>query len=346
MAAASPERAELISSASPVTPPSSCVLADTNGSRRHTSSDGTACHMRRIHISRVKTRRVKSRRSGVTPDRCWPLIQRDDELRVRTRARLPAALDALPARAPGALAGRERRLGVAASFGLVPPGRRRARDRRARARATPPAPPTELGHARGYDGVGIGETLDDLGCLYRTLGAAEPPLAVVRALCEGWADAQAGAVVFGAALDPESGLPSRQYLALRLAEAYRDATLPTQRARTVADLGTISSSSTSPTGDVDPFTRAARSAAVGAAMTQTYGDGHPMATLGGGVFAVLARADEDPHPPIEALHAEIDRRCELLKVRASTRQPVRVWIEPLPSTHEQAVRMLDRVAGA
>ena len=26
------------------------------------------------------------------------------------------------------------------------------------------------------------------------------------------------------------------------------------------------------------------------------------------------------------------------------RQPVRVWIEPLPTTHEQALRMLDRVA--
>lgn len=203
---------------------------------------------------------------------------------------------------------------------------------------------TELGHARGYDGVGIGETLDDLACLYRTLGADEPPMAVVRALCEGWADAQAGAVVVGAALDPESGLPSRQYLALRLAETYRDATLPTQRARTVAELGHHLVLIDVATGDVDPFTRAARSAAVGAAMTVTYGDGHPMATLGGGVFAVLARADEDPHPPLDALHAEIARRCELLKVHASTRQPVRVWIEPLPATHEQALRMLDRAA--
>ena len=33
----------------------------------------------------------------------------------------------------------------------------------------------ELGRARGYDGVGIGETIDDLGALYRALGATEPP---------------------------------------------------------------------------------------------------------------------------------------------------------------------------
>lgn len=208
----------------------------------------------------------------------------------------------------------------------------------------PAAAAEELGRARGYDGVGIGETVDDLACLYRTLGAADPPTAVLRALCEGWADAQAGTIAFGTALDPESGLPSRQYLAIRLAETYRDAALPTQRSRAAADLGHHLVLIDVAAGDVDPFTRAARSAAVGAAMTTTYGEGHPMATLGGGVFAVLARADEDPHPPLEALHLEIARRCELLELRASTRQPVRVWIEPLPATHEQALQTLDRVS--
>src|SRR6478735_5498399 len=80
------------------------------------------------------------------------------------------------------------------------------------------------------------------------------------------------------ALDPESGLPSRQYLAIRLAETYRDAALPTQRARTVADLRHHLVLVDVAVGTVDPFTRAARSAAVGAALTTTYGEGHPMAT--------------------------------------------------------------------
>lgn len=202
----------------------------------------------------------------------------------------------------------------------------------------------ELGRARGHDGVGIGETVDDLACLYGALGAAQPPTAVLRALCEGWADAQAGTIAFGTALDPESGLPSRQYLAIRLAETYRDALLPTQRTGSPADLGHHLVLIDVAAGDVDPFTRAARSAAVGAAMTTTYGEGHPMATLGGGVFAVLARADEDPGPPLGALQLEIDRRCELLQVRPSTRQPVRVWVEPLPATHELALQTLERVS--
>jgi hypothetical protein len=202
----------------------------------------------------------------------------------------------------------------------------------------------ELGRARGYDGVGVAETIDDLACLYRTLGASEPPLAVLKALCEGWADAEAGAIAFGTALDPESGLPSRQYLAIRLAETYHDAALPTQRTRSGSRPGHHLVLIDVAAGDVDPFTRAARSAAVGAAMTSTYGEGHPMATLGGGVFAVLAQADADPHPPLDALHLEIARRCEVLEVHTSTRQPVRVWIEPLPATHEQALRTLDRVS--
>ena len=201
----------------------------------------------------------------------------------------------------------------------------------------------ELGRARGYDGVGIGETIDDLACLYRALGAAEPPLSVVRALCDGWADAQAGALAFGTALDPESGLPTRQYLGIRLAETYRDAEIPTQRARTLGHHLILVDVAA---GDIDPFTRAARSAAVGAAMTSTYGEGHPMATLGGGMFAVLTRADQDSRGPLAVLHAEIDRRCELLGVRAATRQPVRVWVETLPATHEQALRMLERASRA
>jgi len=202
----------------------------------------------------------------------------------------------------------------------------------------------ELGRARGYDGVGIGETIDDLGALYRALGADEPPAAVIRALCEGWADAQAGALAFGTTLDPESGLPTRQYLAIRLAETYRDASIPTQRTRAAADIGHHLVLVDVAAGDIDPFTRAARSAAVGAAMTTTFGEGHPMATLGGGVFAVLARTDDQARTPLDALHAEIDRRCELLDIRARTRMPVRVWIEPLPDTHEQALRTLERVA--
>jgi len=197
----------------------------------------------------------------------------------------------------------------------------------------------QLGRARGHDGVGVGETIDDLACLYRTTGRDEPPRAVLRALCEGWADAQAGAVAFGTSLDPESGLPTRQYLAVRLAEAYHDAQLQQDddldHHLVLVDVAN---------GYVDAFARAARSAAVGAAMTSTFGHGHPMATLGGGVFAVLSRPQDDLDTHLDDLHAEIGRRVATLEVGHATRRPVRVWVELLPSTHEQAVETLARIA--
>jgi hypothetical protein len=46
-----------------------------------------------------------------------------------------------------------------------------------------------LGEVRGRGSVGIAESIDDLACLFRSIGVLQPPLAVVRALCQGWADA-------------------------------------------------------------------------------------------------------------------------------------------------------------
>lgn len=198
----------------------------------------------------------------------------------------------------------------------------------------------ELGRARGHDGVGIAETIDDLACLYRSRGDEQPPLLAVRALCDGWADAQAAAVAVGSSLDPESGLPTRQYLAVRLAETYQDGTGGGVDADESHHLVLVDVAA----GAVDPFTRAARSAAVGAAMAATFGQGHPMATLGGGVFAVLSRRRDPLDVRVAHLQDEIGRRVDRLEVRAATRQPVRVWVERLPATHEEAVEVLRRVS--
>ena len=198
----------------------------------------------------------------------------------------------------------------------------------------------ELGRARGEHGVGVGEALDDLVCLYRSTGRAMPPLDAVRALNEGWADAQAVLVTTGACVDPETGLPTQQYLAVRLAEAYlraeQDDVDPALRyGLTVIDVAA---------GHVTGLMRAARSAAVGAALREVFGSGHPMATLGGGVFVVLTRTDDDVDARVADLRADIARRCEDVDVRVSVRQPVRVWVEPLPETHAEAVQRLSCVS--
>ncbi|HWS59104.1 MAG TPA: hypothetical protein VN257_11235, partial [Actinotalea sp.] len=86
----------------------------------------------------------------------------------------------------------------------------------------PMAAAARLGAVRGAAGVGIAETLDDVAVLYRLLDR-EPGLDAVRALCEGWAGAVEAAPVQAACIDPESGLPTLDYLAVRLGETYGEA---------------------------------------------------------------------------------------------------------------------------
>ena len=82
---------------------------------------------------------------------------------------------------------------------------------------------TMLGRARAQAGVGIGETLTDVGALFRVLGQGTPPLDVITAVAEGWADAGLARMSGAACEDPLTGLVSFAYLRTRLRELYRDA---------------------------------------------------------------------------------------------------------------------------
>ncbi|ADG73394.1 hypothetical protein Cfla_0479 [Cellulomonas flavigena DSM 20109] len=206
--------------------------------------------------------------------------------------------------------------------------------------ADPSGAAFDLGRARGEHGVGIGEALDDLVCLYRSTGRAMPPLDAVRALNEGWSDAQADLVVSGACIDAETGLPTQQYLTVRLAEAYLDAEQEDLDPAMLHGLTVVDVAA----GHVTGLVRAARSAAVGAALREAFGSGHPMATLGGGVFVVLTRTDDAIEDHVAELRADIERRCADRDVAVTVRRPVRVWVEPLPETHAEAVQRLGHLA--
>ncbi len=195
--------------------------------------------------------------------------------------------------------------------------------------AEPPA--ARLGHARGESGVGIGEAIDDLVCLYRVTSAGSPPVLTLRALCDGWADGQALAALAPSLADPESGLPTHDYLRLRVAECYRDDARPRHRLLVVDVAAGVPSA----------LVRAARSAAVGAALVETFGAGAPMASLGGGVFAALLAPDE--RAPV-GLPETIAAHAAAMCVDDITRRPVRSWVEQLPPTVERAADRLARLA--
>jgi hypothetical protein len=94
---------------------------------------------------------------------------------------------------------------------------------------------------------------------------------------------------------------------------------------------------------VSGFLRQARSAATGAALASAFGAGHPMGTLGGGMFAALVRPGDELASQLELFRGDLAARCADVEVRATTRQPVRAWTETLPATYDAAVHLLARL---
>jgi hypothetical protein len=196
-----------------------------------------------------------------------------------------------------------------------------------------------LGEARAEAGVGISETIDDLACLFGAAGLEGPPLSLVRALCEGWAAGQAAAPVLTHCIDPDSGLPTAEYLGVRLTETYGVAERAGRRpgdshALILADVEAT---------PLAPWSRIVRSAVVGQGLVMTFGEGHPMAALGGGVFAVLVERGPDLAVTAMQLRSVLAEHARSMGVQDLVREPPRVWVEPLPDTRMQAVELLEHL---
>ena len=206
---------------------------------------------------------------------------------------------------------------------------------------TDPAPAAErLGGARGASGVGISETIDDLSCLFGALGVESPPLPIVRALCEGWAVDQVTAPALTHCIDPDSGLPTAAYLGVRLGEVYG---LAERTGRPVAQTHALLVTDVE-AKELAPWSRIVRSAVVGEALTVVFGDGHPMAALGRGTFAILVERSSDLGLEALALRDRLVDHARSHGAQDLIRQPPRVWVEALPGTRLQAVELLEHLS--
>ncbi|GAA2720602.1 hypothetical protein [Cellulomonas aerilata] len=196
-----------------------------------------------------------------------------------------------------------------------------------------------LGEARAEAGVGISETIDDLACLFDAAELAGPPLGLVRSLCEGWAAGQAAGPVLTHCIDPDSGLPTAEYLGVRLTETYGTAERTGRRAGDTHAL-LVTDVEASP---LAPWSRIVRSAVVGQGLVLTFGEGHPMAALGGGVFAVLVERGSDLGATAMHLRTALTDHARSMGAQDLVREPPRVWLEPLPDTRMQAVELLEHL---
>jgi hypothetical protein len=193
-----------------------------------------------------------------------------------------------------------------------------------------------LGRQRADEGVGLGEALDDLTSLYLAAGVLQPPLRVVRALAEGWADAGVAPVRTAGCEDALTGLATPAYLRTRLRETYaaaeRDGVPASEIACLVVLDGTLS--------PVDPLQRMARGMVLAAALSETFHSGEPLAALSSGRVVALVPRDASLGLAVRQLRDAVEARVARAGLAAAVRRPPRVWVEGLPADHTSAVSLL------
>lgn len=175
-----------------------------------------------------------------------------------------------------------------------------------------------LGAARAERGSDMAETLDDLGCLYDTLGF-DAPLDVTRAVAVGWAEAQEATAASQSSTDPLTGLRTPAYLTARLEETFTAA--PAPWCLLVLDVATEGG---------HRLDQIRVGALVGAALARMLGRYHPTAQLRPGLFAIMTLRDDALPTTVEDIRKLIIGLTSVVGPR-SMRSPARLWVERLPA---------------
>lgn len=199
-----------------------------------------------------------------------------------------------------------------------------------------------LGRARADAGVGLGEALDDLCALWRLLPAGAPPLPVVRAVAEAWADASLCHLATSTCEDPLTGLATAAYLRTRLAEVYREAErgavpVPASHALLVVaaeppDADPDDPDATGATG----WRMLRHRLAVGVCLRTALSGGETLAALS--ATSAVGLVGRGPHlpPMLAGLRTGLTAHAAL--------RPVRIWLEPLPPRLDEAYALLADLA--
>ena len=193
-----------------------------------------------------------------------------------------------------------------------------------------------LGRSRARAGVGIAETIDDLAVLFAVLGEGEgrqwdPPLQLVGAIAEGWAEESVSQFAHVGCEDPLSGLATLSYLRTRLAEVYREAeqggTSPADTHRLLV---------VRLPGRPNPWHR----------MALAIGVGHDLraAFPGGETLSMAGRAG--PGLAIALVPARRDLPLRYARLRRSVQATfgTQIRMTPLPRLLTEALRLVDELA--
>jgi hypothetical protein len=190
----------------------------------------------------------------------------------------------------------------------------------------------QLGRARADAGVGLRETLDDLCALYRALPAGTPPLTVLRALAEEWAETSIATIRSATCEDPISGLATTAYLRTRCTEVYREAeqdgiSAGDRRALLILDVAGLSGAS----GWESLLFRLA----LGDCLRSVFSGGETFASAGPTTVLGLVGRDRGLSQRVAVLRSRLGDVAGL--------SGVRIWIEALPPALPGAFDLLETV---
>lgn len=190
-----------------------------------------------------------------------------------------------------------------------------------------------LGRERGRAGVGIAETISDLGALFQALAESDPPLRLICCTAEGWAEEGMAQHLDGTCEDPLTGLATVAYLRTRMSELYREA----------GDAGTSVARShrfvvVSVPARPDPWRRLAGSILLGRDLRTAFPGGDTISQVTGpgpGPRAGIALVRADDRMP--ARYARLRRAL-------SARDGARIQMTSLPALLPEALCLVDRLA--
>jgi hypothetical protein len=193
----------------------------------------------------------------------------------------------------------------------------------------------EAGRSAADTGTSLEAVLDDLALVSQAaVGMAEPPFRLVRAVAEGWSDAQMGYLRSLSCEDPLTGLTSLHHVRTRLGDAYRaagrDGTEP-QVALIVVDV--IDGGA-----GMSRLDRTMRMVHVSEMLRTVFNGDETIGQLSGARAVAVVRRDEQVAVSVRGLR-------DLLTGWAGRGGPTtRVWIEGLPTSMAAAVALLDELA--
>jgi hypothetical protein len=185
-----------------------------------------------------------------------------------------------------------------------------------------------LGRERARGGVGIGEAITDLAALCFVLDGTDPPLALVRPLAEGWAEAGLARMSDATCEDPLTGLATVPYLRTRLGEVYREAQ---QAGRSAADTHRLLVADLP--HRLDPWDRLSVLILVSNELRAAFPGGETLSLAGPGRAIALARA-----------LPELPFRATGLRRSLSDAHGTRLRLLRPPARLEEALRLIDELA--